>query len=99
MSDCNDRLKAINERLRVVKCTEGTLIQIELLFFDALGILRECNPDAEMKEKLEAFKLIQENQYKQVQNKGLTIKNRTVVIKKFKNAIAISLRDIIHQTH
>ena len=88
-------LKETNVSLASIHCSENTLIQIELLFFDMLTMLRGYEDSAKADFILSELKMIHENEYKLVQNKHLTVKNRVAAIRKFKNSFRQTVRKAI----
>lgn len=89
------QLKEANNNLAIIHCSEKTLIQIELLFFDMLTMLRGYKDSPKADFILSELKLIHENEYKLVQNKHLTVKNRVAAIRKFKNSFRQTVRKAI----
>jgi len=90
-----EKLLDVHTRLAVIPCTETSLIQIEVLFFDMLTILRQYQQSVKTETLLAELKNIHDNEYKLVQNKHLTVKNRVAAIRKFKNSFRQAIRKAI----
>ena len=81
------QLKGIYSRLSIVPCTEVSFIQIEMIFFDTLYFLRSQPGDEELRAFLLQLRQLQEEEYKDAQNKDQTFKNRIKAIMRFKNKL------------
>ena len=92
LPDKQDKLKQIYAKLLSTQCTESSLVEIELLFFDVLSLLRNAADLPEVDDHVSKMMLIQEKEYKFLQNKQLTIKNKVLAIKRFENAFRHVLR-------
>jgi len=89
------KLLDVHSKLALINCTENSLIQIEVLFFDMLTVLRQYNHSVKAEILLNELRNIHDNEYKLVQNKQLTVKNRVAAIRKFKNSFRQSIRKAI----
>lgn len=89
------KLKEMNIKLTSIPSSESTRIQIELLFFDVLSILRNYQSIHEIQLLSVELRLLYEKQYKEANNKSRTLKNRVGAIRRFKNSVRIILRKII----
>ncbi len=90
-----EKMKEANNRLAAIHCSENSLVQIELIFFDMLTLLRGYQDSPKADFILSELKLIHDNEYKLVQNKHLTVKNRVAAIRKFKNSFRQTVRKAI----
>lgn len=89
------KLLDVHAKLALIPSNENSLIQIEVLFFDMLTILRQYHHSVKAETLLNELRSIHENEYKLVQNKQLTVKNRVAAIRKFKNSFRQSVRKAI----
>lgn len=87
-----EKLKEANNKLASIHCSENSLIQIELIFFDMMTMLRSYHDSPKSEFILSELRVIHENEYKVVQNKHLTVKNRVAAIRKFKNSFRQTVR-------
>lgn len=88
-----EKLKQIYKRLTVINCTENSLIQIELLYYEVTSLLTGDTGIVETSILLEQIRSLHVNEYALVLNKQVTIRNRVIAIKRFKN----SFRQVIYQ--
>ncbi|HEY0060326.1 MAG TPA: hypothetical protein VGB56_14410 [Flavisolibacter sp.] len=89
------QLQELNRKLAVIQCSEATLIQIELVFFDLLNILRANSQHEVINDLLGQLKSVHEHKYKDAQAKHLTPRNLLLNIKRFKNAVRSVLLQVL----
>lgn len=82
--------QAIN-KLTSIPCKECSIIQIELLFFDILNIVRNYKGNAKANILLSQLQQIKKNKYQILQDKQVTKKNTLIAIRRFKNAFSQTL--------
>ena len=88
------RLKEISTKLKSFSCDQSSLISIELLFFDALTVLR--NMDENTGENMvHALLVVKENEYKRTQEHNRSIKAAEKAIRQFRFGFKRALDKIL----
>ncbi len=82
-----NRIKEILARLTNTKSSESHFSEIENLFFEVISIVRMYGNNIDENKFLAQLKTLESNEYKLVQNRTLTKKNRESMIRKLKNSI------------
>ncbi len=82
-----ERVKEIFTKLNNTKSDESHFSEIENLFFELISIGRTYGNDLEDNKFLADLKRLETNEYKVVQDKTLTKKNRETMIRRLKNSI------------
>jgi hypothetical protein len=90
LPDQQQKLEQVYKRLVSIRCTESAFTEIELLFLDVLSVFR--NSSSAPFDVFERLQSIQNKEYKFAQNTQLTIKNRVLAIKRFKNSFRLAVR-------
>lgn len=90
-----EKLKEINSKIAAVVPNESTKIQIEILYFDLLEVLRSNGFSAESESTVAKFKLLYETMQLGINVKRRTTRNAVSAIKTFRNSLRILLRDLI----
>jgi len=93
--DTMEKLKQINIKLSAIVPSESTKIQIEILYFDILDVLRSNGPNSEFESTVEKIKELHETMQIGVNGKRRTSRNTVSAIKTFKNSLRIHLRKLI----
>lgn len=83
------------KKLAALPSSESSVLQLELIFFDAFRTLKKYN-HPQVQELLGQLRRMQENEYRKVQALHLTVKMRNTAIRTFKNSIRIILSRAIN---
>ena len=93
-----EKLISIYSKLLSIQCTESAITGIEVLFFEVLAICTNSKEVVEFADLLTKLRLIQEQEYQQVQNQNLTQKNRILAIKRFKNGFRLAIHSSLKKS-
>ncbi len=78
-------------KLASIPCKESSIIQIALLFFDIMSILKRYGVNAKGYNTLSELQIIKETKYTAIHDKQCTDKNRIVAIRRFKKSFSQTL--------
>jgi hypothetical protein len=92
-----ERVKEILTSLTNTKSDESHFSGIENLFFEVISIVRIYGNDVDENKFLAQLKKLETNEYKVVQDRTLTKKNRETMIRKLKNSIKQILQKWLKQ--
>ncbi len=92
-----ERVKEILTSLTNTKSDESHFSEIENLFFEVISIVRIYGNDVDENKFLAQLKKLETNEYKVVQDRTLTKKNRETMIRKLKNSIKLILQKWLKQ--
>lgn len=92
-----ERVKEIFTKLTDTKSDESHFSQIENLFFEMIAIVRMYGQDVNDNTFLADLKKLEINEYKFIQDKTLTKKNRETKIRGLKNSIKQVLQKWLNQ--
>ena len=88
------RIKEISLKLKSFSCNQSSLISIELLFFDALTILRNID-ESNGQNMIRTLLLVKENEYKRTQEYNRSIKAAEKAIRQFRFGFKRALDKIL----
>lgn len=88
------RLKEISAKLKSLSCDESSLILIELLFFDALALLRNIDENTG-ENMVRTLLAVKENEYKRTQEHNRSIKAAEKAIRQFRFGFKRALDKIL----
>ena len=88
------RLKEISTKLKSFNCGQSSLISIELLFFDALSILRSIDNE-EKQNTIKSLLAIKENEYKRTQEYYRSVKTLEKTIRQFRFSFKKALDGVL----
>lgn len=89
------KLEEIRKEFSTTSLEEGNFIKVELMFYEAIGVARECNSNEQENTLLAALKDIQFNQYRQTQTLFKKNIRRERVIRRFVSSVIIVLAEAI----
>ncbi len=92
-----ERVKEILIRLTNTKSNESHFSEIENLFFEVISIVRIYGNDLVENKFLAQLKKLEINEYRLVQDRTLTKKNRETMIRRLKNSIKQILQKWLKQ--
>ena len=90
-SDRKANLKGIYTKLLAIHCNQNSVTEIELLFFEVLSICRNSIDEPDFFDLLAKLRLVQYKEYLNMQNKNLTVKNKVLAIKRFRNSFRLAI--------
>ena len=93
--DDKEKLRQINIKLTGIVPSESTKIQIEILYFDLLDVLKNNGFAPEYQNTVEKIKELRETMQQGMNGKRRTSRNTVSAIKTFKNSLRIHLRELI----
>ncbi len=91
------RVKDIFIKLSNAKSDESHFSEIENLFFEVISIVRMYGNDFDDNKFLADLKKLESNEYKLVQDRTLTKKNRETMIRRLKNSFRQILQKWLKQ--
>ena len=83
------------KKLAALPSSESSVLQLELIFFDAFGALKKYD-HPHVQELQHQLRQMHEHEYRKVQALHLTVKMRNTAIRTFKNSIRIILSRAIN---
>ncbi len=92
-----ERVKEMFTKLTNTKSDESHFLEIENIFFEVIGIARIYGNDVNDNKFLADLKRLETNDYRLVQNRALTRKNREAMIRKLKNSLKQILQKRLKQ--
>ncbi len=84
-------------KLTNTKSDESHFLEIENIFFEVIGIARIYGNDVKDNKFLADLKKLETNDYKLVQNRALTRKNKEAMIRRLKNSLKQILQKRLKQ--
>ncbi len=90
-----EKLRQIHKKLILITPSESTKIQIEILYFDLLNLLRSCDCPTQFESTIEKLKQFHQTMYSGINHKKRTSRNSVTAIKAFRNSMRIILRELV----